>query len=180
MMLTYEEEQAIRGDFERSYASHAINWTGMDDTIEAVSERIKKDRDGRRYKNDATCNAWIGYQLAPVLSHMSTPDFLARLSRNQLGRCIELANERLEALRAVEKIKVWQVIVDDTTRFTAKTPAEAMDWLARFAVAFAAAPNKELLDLSRKAVSVESTRFYADELDDWLKGNEAPEDYERW
>jgi len=180
MMLTYEEEQAIRADFEQSYAGHVINWVGLDDSAAAVAERVKGDRDGRRYRNDATQNAWIGYQLAPVLSHMSTPDFLARLSRTQLARCIELANERLESLRAVEKVKVWQVIVDDTTRFTAKTPTEAMDWLARFAVAFAAAPNKELLDVSRKALSVESTRFYADELDDWLKGNEAPEDFERW
>lgn len=179
-MLTYEEEQAIRDDFEMRYAEHVKSWCGLDEPVQELVARIKLDRDGRRYKDDPTNNAWTGFQLAPVLSHMSTPDFLGRLSRDQLACCIQLAKERLEVLRSVDKVQVWHVLVDDTVRFTSQDVAEALKWLACLTAAFSAAPDKGLLDAARFDLAVKPVRMYADEVEDWINGNSKPEDFAQW
>ena len=179
-MLTWQELKKLREDFETAYARHAKRYAGLDGTVEEIAELVKKDRNGPHYRNEKCDYAWIGYQLAPVPHKQSTPDFLADMDRDQLHCCVRLANERLEKLAQVEKVRVWLLIVDGARRYTATTPKEAMNWMARFAAAYEAAPDEDLLDCDRRPVYIEVGLVYADELPGMLSVNDKPEDFGKW
>jgi len=99
---------------------------------------------------------------------------------------VRLANERLEKLAQAEKVKVkvkvkvWLLIVDGTRRYTATTPKEAMNWMARFSAAHEAAPDEDMLDCDRRPVYIEVGFVYADELPGMPSVNEKPEDFGKW
>lgn len=93
---------------------------------------------------------------------------------------MRLANERLEKLAQIEKVKVWLLIVDGTRRYTATTPKEAMNWMARFSAAYEAAPDEDLLDCDRRPVYIEVSLVYVDELPGMLSVNDKPEDFGKW
>lgn len=179
-MLTWQELEKLRADFEQAYAKHAKRYAGLEDTVEEIAALVKKDRRGDRYGNDACSNAWIGYQLAPIPKKPSTPDFLADLDRDQLRRCVELATERLDKMAQAEKVPVWLVRVDGTRRFTATSANDALDWVARFSAAFQAAPTEGLMDDENYPVTIQTRRVFADELQAMLSVNDKPEDFAKW
>ncbi|NIF85402.1 hypothetical protein F3J24_17990 [Comamonas sp. Tr-654] len=54
-----------REAFERSYAAHAIEYAGLDDTLEAVQLRLEENRrDKDRYEHLHDSGAWVGWRLA--------------------------------------------------------------------------------------------------------------------
>lgn len=53
-----------RNVFEREYAKHAIEYAGLDATVDQVVVRIKEGREGKLYKHPHDDGAWVGWQLA--------------------------------------------------------------------------------------------------------------------
>lgn len=179
--LAPEQIEARRRGFERRWAEHAKIEAGLPDSLTDVEDRVRADRDGLGYKNQHCNSAWEGYLLAPQGDErIAIPAYLNSLSRTQLEYCIRNAQERLESLNNAAKVTLWLVSVDDTLRYVTREPNNAISWMQRFTTKFLAEPNADLLTGSRSPITFKSMSVFEDEVADWLKGNDEPENFKHW
>ena len=62
----------------------------------------------------------------------STPDFIAGLNLDQLNRCVELANARIQKLKEGDKVEVF-VVGDFCNHFATTSRKEALLWIVEAA-----------------------------------------------
>lgn len=63
--------------------------------------------------------------------HISIPAFLAELDLDQLDRCRELAQQRMDGIKATGKVQVWEVSDGSMNYYGTQDYLAAVDTLAR-------------------------------------------------
>lgn len=75
--------------------------------------------------------AWLEGRASANADHISIPAFLAELDMDQLYRCQELTQSRIDAIKDAGRVTVWEVSDDMMNYFGTDDYPSALDALAR-------------------------------------------------
>lgn len=104
------------------------------------------------------------------IDRISTPDFIAGLNLDQLHRCVELANARIQKLKEGDKVEVF-VVGDFCNYFATTSRKEALLWIVE------AASYCATEDLPCDELSMQSHFMWPSEAEDYLKSLDSKPSY---